>query len=321
MLKKIFTILFIIALSWGAGVLLYRHQLSKQAQTNVQENDVQIIASIYPLAFFAQQIAGDQAQIRQLNPSGIEAHDFEPSLQGLAMIKQADLVLVNGVGFEEWLEQFTNELTDSKLVRVSEKLAFLHHQEDEHEDESEDEHEAHDHGPIDPHIWLDPQLALQQVAIITEKLQEIDPEHASYYQERATALGNELQALDAAFRQGLQTCQQRTIITTHSAFAYLAERYELEQVGIQGLSPEEEPSPQKMAKVSQLAKELGINHIFFETTVSPKVAQSIANEIGATTLVLHPLEGLSLQEVEAGADYFSIQRQNLENLRSALNCE
>jgi zinc transport system substrate-binding protein len=174
---------------------------------------------------------------------------------------------------------------------------------------------------LDPHIWLDPKLAQKEIATIAMAFEKFDNTNRVFYEKNAISLKNKLDVLDQGFRLGLLNCQQNNIVTSHAAFGYIASDYGLNQISVTGLSPDAEPSPQKMAEISQFAKTNQIKYIFFETLVSPRLADTIAGEIGAKTLVFNPLEGLTKDEQAKGWDYFSIQKENLANLKIALGCK
>jgi zinc transport system substrate-binding protein len=173
---------------------------------------------------------------------------------------------------------------------------------------------------VDPHLWLDPVLARTQVEAIRGGLQRIDPSNTSRYAENAEMFGAKLSALHEAFEAGLRDCARRTLVVSHSAFTYLARRYRLSQIPVTGVSPESEPSPSQLASIVQLARREKVTHVFFETLVSPKLAETLAREIGARTLVLNPIEGLTREEAAAGKDYLGLMRENLASLRTGLGC-
>jgi len=187
---------------------------------------------------------------------------------------------------------------------------------------AEDDHEhvpgepEHAEGSTDPHVWLDPVRFATIADRLAERLGQADPARAAAYTERARTLHGELAALDAEYATALTTCARRELVTSHTAFRYLADRYRLTEVGITGVSPESEPSPRRLAQVAEEARATGTTTIFFETLVSPKVADTIAREVGASTAVLDPLEGLT----DPGTDYFSVMRSNLTALTTALGC-
>ncbi|WP_342576725.1 zinc ABC transporter substrate-binding protein [Paenibacillus sp. FSL M8-0142] len=193
-----------------------------------------------------------------------------------------------------------------------------------HEDEHAHDHGAegghhHDHGGLDPHVWLSPALAIQQVRNIEQGLAEADPDHKDAYKANADSYVSKLEALDQEFKEGLKDSKRKDFITQHAAFGYLAKEYGLTQVPIAGLSPDQEPSASQMAKIIEFAKENNVKTIFFETLVASNVAETIASEIGASTAVLNPIEGLTDEDISKQLDYIAIMRQNLQALQAALN--
>lgn len=271
---------------------------------------MQVVTSFYPLFYFATQIGGEKAEVINLTPAGAEPHDYEPNTQDISRIETSDLLIINGGQLEPWADNIRENMRSEKIrvLVVGENLATL---------EFVDEGERR----MDPHVWLDPALAVKEAERIASAFMEADPENRALYEENLRHLAERLDALDQEFRQGLLHCRQRDIITSHAAFGYVASRYGLKQVPISGLSPDEEPSPKQLAEVAAFAKARSIKYIFFETLISPRLAETIAEETGAKTIVFNPLEGLTKEEQAAGKDYFSIQKENLENLKTALECK
>ncbi len=192
-----------------------------------------------------------------------------------------------------------------------------HHDEEGHDEEGHDE-EHHEHGGIDPHFWLDP-MRLADVADATAvRFAELDPDNAESFQQNAASLRVQLEDLDDDFQQGLADCARVDLVTAHRSFGYLANRYGLNQVGIAGLSPDQEPSAGRLAVVADFVQDNQVGVIYYESLVDPGVAQAVANETGAATDVLDPLETLS--ETADGDDYFQVMRSNLAALRSGLEC-
>ncbi len=257
-----------------------------------------IVAAFYPLAWAVGQIVGDGARIVNLTPSGAEPHDVELSPKDVEAVHDADLVVLLGEGFQPALEEAVE-------TRSGPSLDLLEGQEllpgvDEEGGEARD-----------PHVWLDPARFAEMVSAIGGELGREGP---------AAEVARRLRALDEEIAAGLETCERREIVTSHTAFGYLAERYDLVQIGLTGLSPEGEPSPRDLVSLVDDVEESGATTVFFETLVSPELAQTVARESGASTAVLNPLEGLSAAEVDAGDDYFSVMRANLAVLRQALGC-
>jgi len=290
---------------------------------------LQVVASFYPLYEFARQVGGDRVAVTNLVLPGIEPHDWEPSPRDAARIRSADVFIYLGAGFEPWVDRLLAELgpVGPRVVVATEGLPLVAWApaaagEDDHGHDpgpGQEKAEGAD-GPPDPHVWLDPVLAARQVELIRDALAEVDPDHAAAYRSGAQAYLERLAELDLAFRDGLADCRHRDVITTHDAFSYLGNRYGFRVHALMGLAPDAEPSPARLAALVRLARELGLRYVFFETLVHPRVAEAIAREVGAVTLVLNPIEGLTRAEEAAGEDYVSLMRRNLEQLRTALEC-
>lgn len=263
---------------------------------------VRVVASFYPLAEFARQVGGDRVKVVNLTPAGVEPHDFEPSPRDIATVYGANLLILNGAGLDIWAERLRPDMEARGVIVV-------------------DMARAMNTFSADPHFWLDPVLAAREVEAIRDILIEVDPAGGDGYRTRAERYLAKLAALDRAYRDGLASCAQREVVTSHAAFGYLAKRYNMSVVSIAGLSPDEEPSPRKLAEVVTLVRERGIQYIFTETLASPKLAQMITDETGAGILVFNPLEGLTEEEIHSGENYIFIMEANLKNLRKALVCQ
>ncbi|MCF2940321.1 metal ABC transporter substrate-binding protein [Paenibacillus alkaliterrae] len=288
---------------------------------------IKVVASFYPMYEFSKQVGGEYADVVALVPAGVEPHDWEPSAKDMADIKDADVFVYNGM-VEGWAEQSLESApNDKRIVVEAIKGIELMEGEDEHEHEGEEHaeeeheeegHEDEEHG-LDPHVWLSPVLAQQEVRNIQEAFEKADPEHKEEYKKNADAFIEKLKTLDESYKSELQDVKRNEFITQHAAFGYLAKEYGLIQVPIAGLSPEQEPSPEQMAEVVEFAKEHDVKIIFFETLVDPKIAQTIADEISAQTAVLNPIEGLTEEEIKDNVDYITIMERNLEGLKKALS--
>ncbi|MEU5948389.1 metal ABC transporter substrate-binding protein [Micromonospora sp. NPDC047465] len=285
---------------------------------------VDVVAAFYPLQFVAERIGGDAVKVTNLAKPGAEPHDLELNPGQVGDVSQAELV-VYLKGFQPNVDEAVEQNAGERAFDVATVQPLRDAAADGHDHEHEGEGEAgatgephaeEEGGGKDPHLWLDPTRLATVGDRLAERLGKADPEHAADYTARAGALRAELEKLDGEFTAGLKTCQRREIVVSHTAFGYLTERYQLEQIGITGLSPENEPSPQRLAEVIEEAQKHKATTIFFETLVSPKVAQTIADQVGAKTAVLDPLEGLSTD----GGDYLSVMRTNLQTLRTALSC-
>jgi zinc transport system substrate-binding protein len=260
-----------------------------------------VVASFYPLAYVAERIAGDRAEVMNLTPPGAEAHDIELTSSQVIELSEADLVLYLRGGFQPAVEDLAADVGDA-AVDVSEGQETLPATEEEE-------------GAFDPHIWLDPTRLARISELVFERLAEADPTNADAYRADNDALIEDLENLDRDFEEALANCASRDIVTSHEAFGYLAARYDLAQIGIAGLDPEAEPSPQRIAEVTDFVSRHDVTTIFFETLVSPEVAETIATETGASTAMLNPLES----PPDRG-DYLTSMRANLETLEDALGC-
>jgi zinc transport system substrate-binding protein len=268
----------------------------------------QVVASFYPLYEAAQRVGGDLVQVRNLTPAGSEPHDLELSTRQVDRIEDAAVVLFLGRGFQPALEEAAQRAKGTK-VDVLGGLTALR-----------PAAAGDDKLDVDPHVWLDPSLFKAVVAQVAEALSGADPANRATYGANAAAYVRELDALDSDFALGLGNCERRTIVTSHAAFGYLTAKYGLTQEAIAGLEPESEPNPQRLADLTAKVRAGGTTTIFYETLVSPKVAESLAREAGVRTAVLDPLEGLSEEDAKAGRTYVSAMRENLAAVRLALGC-
>lgn len=277
---------------------------------------IAVLASFYPLQYVAEQVGGDLVQVDTLTPPGAEPHDLELSPAQVDEVGRADLVVYLSE-FQAAVDDAVDANPPAHVVDAAQdtELHAAEHSEDG-EEEDADGHGDHEHGSLDPHFWLDPTRLPAVADDVAGQLAEIDPDHADEFQANAEAFAQRMADLDAEYEAGLASCESRTIVTTHEAFSYLAERYDLEQVGISGVDPEGEPSPARLAEVGKVVQAEGVSTIFFETLASPKVAETLADELGVDTAVLDPLEGLT----DDTQDYVSVAQANLETLRTALSC-
>jgi zinc transport system substrate-binding protein len=285
----------------------------------VDPNRMQVYTTLYPLQFFSKQIGGEHVQVTNLVPPGTESHDFEPSARDLQRLTEADLFVYNGAGFEPWAEQIEPQVAK---LDASAKIKLLHSGEEAvHKDEHGHEDEHGREATINPHVWLDPQLAKQQAQAIRDGLIKQDPTHSAAYEQNFVRLAAELDKLDKEFAKMVQMAKKKQFVTSHDAFAYLAKRYGLEQIAIAGLSPSDEPSAKELEHVIEQVRDHQLKVIFFETLVNPAVAKTVQREAKVEALVLNPLEGLTKQELDSGENYFTLMRQNKQHLAKALESQ
>ena len=298
---------------------------------------LKVMASFYPLQYVTEQVGGDLVQVDSLTPPGTEPHDLELSPASVAALESSAAVVYLS-GFQPAVDEAIKQAVPDHALDVSEEATLpaghseaehasegaappteaahtdAAHSEEAHTEESGHAGEAHAGGDL--HYWLDPVRLAHTASAVAGQLGEADPANAATYKANAEALAAKLTTLDKDFSQGLATCKTRTVVVSHEAYGYLADKYKLKQVGISGLSPDAEPSPARLAEIGKVVKDEGVSTIFTETLVNPKVAETLAADLGAETAVLDPLEGLS----DESSDYEKVMRKNLEALRAALNC-
>jgi len=398
------------------------------------DKGLSVVASIYPLGYFTERIGGDKVTVTVLVKPGVEAHGFEPTASDLRAIGAADLVVMNGLELEPWLERALEALEDSDtrvvLEAADQTLAIEgmahddhghgeheegehkegegegheheegehkegegegheheegehkegegegheheegehkegegegheheegehkegegegheheegehkegegeehEHEEGEHKEGEGEEHEheddghmddGHAHGEgLDPHMWLDPVLAVVQVERIRDALINADADNADVFRENAAALINELNELHAEFSQALASCRHDHFVTSHAAYGYLAARYAVEQIPISGLSPEAEPSPQQLAEITDRVVDLGLGYVLVEPVLAGTLEETIQRETGIELIPIHAIESVTQAELEAHDDYFGLMRDNLASLKLALEC-
>ena len=280
---------------------------------------LEVVAGFYPLQFVTQRVAGDHAEVVDLTKPGSEPHDLELSPAQTASVVTADLVVYEK-GLQAAVDAAVDQAHGVPTVDAGSVAGLEPISHDGHDDATHDSpgtEEPSDLGDLDPHFWQDPLKLAKVVDAVADALAKADPEHADDFHANAAELDDELTSLDQEYAAGLTGCTRDTIVVSHNAFGYLG-RYGLYIEPISGLSPEAEPTPADLARLQQLIKEDGITTVFGERLVSPKLAESLADDMGVTTKILDPIEGLSPET--ADDDYLSLMRGNLAALREANGC-
>ncbi|MET9180052.1 metal ABC transporter substrate-binding protein [Kitasatospora aureofaciens] len=276
------------------------------------DGKLNVVASFYPMEFLAQQIGRDHVSITDLTAPGVEPHDLELTAKQVAGVQKADAIL-----YLKGLQPTVDQAVDQSSARAKIDATAASPLVDHHLDEGAEGGDPHQgKGPAgDPHIWLDPARYAAIAKGVGDGFAKADPAHAEDYRKNTDELVTRLTALDQEFQAGLKDAGTRTFVTSHAAFGYLADHYGLTQVAINGVDPESEPTPARLAEVQKAAKDNGVTTIFFETLVSPKLADTVAKDLGLKTAVLDPLEGVKDPSKD---DYLTVMKQNLANLRAAL---
>jgi zinc transport system substrate-binding protein len=271
------------------------------------ENTVlNVVTTIYPLADIAGKLGGDQVSVTYLLPPGASPHTFEPTVEQARLVSEADLFIFIGAGLDDWAVKLAESAGPGhNLLDLSDHVALL--QADPHVHEHEEEH--HDHGPNDPHFWLDPIIVRDAITpAITGSLLLLTDDHEAYFSELAESYHQELSLLDEEIERKLASVQNRRFIAFHSAWQYFARRYNLEELAVIALFPGQEPSAGWMAELVELVEEYSVTAIFSETQFPPALAQRIAEESGLNLLELDPLGG---PDIESRAGYTDLMRHNL----------
>ena len=280
-----------------------------------------VVASFYPLQFATQQIGGDHVAVTSLTKPGAEPHDVELTPRDVATVGSAKLVV-----YESGLQGAVDKAVESQggdrgldvAPAANLNLLFQPALGADPAKTSAGTSGKNAPGTTDPHFWLGPQRYSDVAKVISERLSSVDPANRADYQLNAKVFEDKLATLVGEFTTGLANCQRKDIVTSHSAFGYLAERFGMKQVAINGLSPDQEPKPAELAAISTYAKERGVTTIYAETLVSPAIAQTVAQEAGAKMATLDPIEGLT--DRSSGKDYFEVMRANLKALQAGQSC-
>jgi zinc transport system substrate-binding protein len=271
-------------------------------QSQASTDQAAVVASFYPLQFATEQIGGGHVAVTSLTKPGAEPHDIELTPQDVGKVSKASLVI-----FEKGLQGAVDDAVESQAgdrgfdvspaANLDLRLAS---------------------GTTDPHFWLDPQRYSDVAKVISTRLSSVDPVNSADYEKNAKAFEGKLNKLSQEYTAGLANCRRRDIVTSHSAFTYLARRFGMKQIAINGLSSDQEPKAAALATVSTYARAHGVTTIYAETLVSPAIAATVARESGARLATLDPIEGLTRQS--AGKDYFEVMRSNLKALRAGQGC-
>lgn len=328
---------------WGLGLsALLLAACSNQAGT-AKDDTIDIVTTFYPVYEFTKQVVGDEAEVELLIEAGTEVHDFEPSAKDIATIQEADTFVYENENMEVWVPEVLESIDTEKVavIKATEGMVLMpggeeeHHDHAGHADEEEHEHgedEEHVEGPVhdeheghhhdyDPHVWLSPERAMKLVERIRDDLIAQYPEKKDVFEKNAAAYLEKLTALDSKYDASLSAAKQKYFVTQHTAFAYLALDYGLKQVSITGVSADEDPTPSRLAELTDYIKTYGITHIYFEENASKSVAETLAKETGVELAVLNPLESLTKEAVDKGEDYISVMEANLAALEKTTTKE
>lgn len=270
-----------------------------QNSADTDNGKLKVYTSFYAIYDFVNKIGGDKIELTNVVPTGTEPHDWEPAIKDMASFENCDILFYNGAGMESWIEKVQSSVSNNlEYVELSDGIA--------------------DENASDPHIWLSPANAKLMAERIAEVLSQADTENAAYYGNNLSDFEQKLDELDKNYKTLTTSFKNKDIVVSHEAYSYLCSEYGLNQVSIDGISADSEPSPEKMKQLVNYINDNNIKYIFFEELLSPKTAQTLATETGAQLLPLNPFEGLTDDEIAAGEDYISVMEENLNNINTAL---
>jgi zinc transport system substrate-binding protein len=313
-MKKKIVILIAIIIALGLSVWGLTNYQNQRNRVNLS-NKVKVVTTLFPLYDMAKNIGGDKADVSQLLPPGVEAHSFEPKPSDIVKINEADIFIYTGKFMEPWVEDILKSVANKNLIVVdasqdTKMIPGVFHDEDEPA------------GSLDPHIWLDFDNAKIMLNNIKNGFVKADGNNYAIYQQRVNDYENELTNLDKKYQTALVDCQSKEIIYGgHYAFGYLANRYSLQYLAAQGVSPDAEPTASDLAALVEQIKKDDIKYVFYEELTSPKIAETIAQETSAKMLLLNAAHNLTKDQFNSGLSFFDVLNDDLDNLKIGLECK
>lgn len=271
------------------------------------ENRLRVVTTIYPVSYFAERVGGDRVEVVPIVATGALAHDFEPRPSHISLIQGSDLVIYTHPSFESWMAGALESVRSNVVALAAADPADIPATE-----HSED---------LDPHVWLNPEKAERMVERIRASLAAADPGGEAVYRANAGLLTLELRDREARIRATLSSCGLKIAVVSHEAYGHLLDGFGIEQVGLSGSDADQEANPGTLAKIVDLMRANGIRYVLVEPVISQRLAEQVASTVGASLMVLDPLESLTDEGITAGDNYFSIMDRNLESLRTALECQ
>ncbi|MBE9908884.1 metal ABC transporter substrate-binding protein [Enterococcus casseliflavus] len=284
-------------------------ETTNSSNASSESNQIEVVATFYPMYEFTKAVVGEEGQVDLLIPAGNEPHEYEPSAQDMTKISDADAFVFNSQALEKWASNGLDSVDQdkTKVIEAAKGIAL-----------SESDPNSEEAGELDPHVWLDPVLAQKEVQTIEEGLAEKFPDKAEAFKKNADAYIEQLSDLDEEYQAAFKDAKNRSFVTQHAAFGYLAKEYDLKQEAISGISPEEEPSAARLAELKTFVESNEIKIIYFEENATSKVAETLADETSVQTEVLSPIEGITQEDMDDGVTYISIMKDNLKSLAKTI---
>lgn len=306
-IKKVLIALSLVLLGLGLASCS-----KKEASGAGSKRGLNIVTSFYPIYSMVKEVSGDLNDVRMIQ-SGAGIHEFEPSANDVAAIYEADTFVYHSRTLESWAGSLDPSLQKSKVAVVEasngmqlDKVAGL---EEVSAEEGIDEKTLYD-----PHTWLDPEKVAEEAQLIAQELSKLDSKNADTYQKNAQKFAEKAKVLSKKYQGIFSELDEKTFVTQHTAFSYLAKRFGLKQLGISGISPDQEPSPRQLTEIQDFIKTYKVKTIFVESNASSKLAETLKKATGVNLKVLNPLEA----DPENDKTYLENLEDNLEILAKEL---
>lgn len=282
----------ILLMGCGSG------SVNTQAENNTQDEKLNIVVSIYPLKEYTEKIAGDKVEVTCMVPDNVEPHDYEPKTKDLETLNNGKAFIYNGFGMESWVDQVNETISDKDILIV---------------DSSEGIEPLEKEGKLDPHLWLSLKNAEIQSENIKDTLVKIDEKNKDYYEENYNKFKDELESLYSEYKPKFEEVSRKSFVTGHAAFGYLCRDFGLEQKSVKNLLAEGEPTPKQLEDLVAYCKENDIKTIFSESLASPKISETLANEVGAEVVPI-----MTIESKEDDKDYIEAMKYNLDVIYKGL---
>lgn len=320
MLKVVFIFTAIFLLS-ACG-----QEKANKEDRNKEKDVLKVYTTVYPLTYFTEEIGKEHVDVQSVLPAGVDEHTYEPTAKTIIDIADGDLFLYNGLGLEPFGEKVKDSMKSEnvRVVEVGKEIdlnSYKHsheHDEGTTEESEHSDHEGHNHGGTDPHVWIDPVLAIDMAKVVEKELSRLDPDHKKEYEKNYEELKSKLTKLDKEFRELADQSAHKEFLVSHAAFGYWEKEYGLKQISVAGLSPTNEPSQKQLKNMIETAEKHKIKYVIFEQNVTPKVAKVVQKELKAEALQIHNLSVLTEEDEANKENYFTLMERNIQTLKKAV---
>lgn len=288
---------------------------------STKKETLTVYTTIFPLEDFTKKIGGKDVEVKSVYPPGTDAHTYEPTQKMMMEMANANLFIYNGAGLEAFAEKLHDTLQKEnvKIIETTKGIDLLEYEDEHTHNDAHHDSNDNNHHEVDPHVWLDPILAIQQAETIKDALVSLKPERKDEFEANFEQVKKQLEKLDEQLKEVIQQAKTDKILVAHAAYGYWEKRYGLKQISVTGLSPSNEPSQKSLTNVIKKAKEHELKYILFETFATPQVAEVVKKEVGADILRIHHLSSQTEEDQKNNKDYFDLMNENIKTLEKALN--